>query len=736
MKKAWVIAVICVAAAGAALAQDQGTPLARGVVVGEATTEPGKTSVVRIDRVSDEKLAGAVGLYLFGTGTVAKDRSQDAVGVFSWQAVGKSADVKDVKKIEALGPALSTTKELEGRTVLEGNTEVLVRGDAASLLRAMARLADQKEEEKKPEGEAPGARDSQGQDSGLIPGGGQSHANNLANPPPLNIKQSPADPQEVVVQDAYGVTSVGCEPAIEVDPATGLGVVKLMEKVTKNGVAEGECLFSGTTADIKRSGIGCDYEVREADKVAVEKDRRFYVVGGRTEFLDQTCTVNEAKTYAIDEVADGCQVVPDAGKVNLIQYTKLQFRGRDNGVVPVADCAQRTGPMFPITYVTEGCELRDDFAGGFSYERVKATYVDEKGNVQSYGACAENGVKYTQYKDSSVCQDFIDFDAKKLYKQYRVRIDLPAGPNFRTHTCEPFENELTGLQETVVGCEAKHTDLFDQGVSRGFKQIVRIDSGASVRGCEEVSDNDYAHQYEINGYIDKDADLKSTPLYQTYINLPAPYGKTIIKPAELKDGTVDIAHVPVGVTSTRDGDVYYIDPTSCSKFTKKEEVQTYQRPNGTTHQAKVQDLPPSGPVDDCQNVIAAHWARTSQSGLQYSYGQIPVEQYGQVGANNSRYYTAAWQGVMNMVRGDGVTISTDTRSYNNTCQGTIGTSSGGPTVGWSCAGQWCYAAGPGSVNWSGSPSCEASLDYNEDEAAVMNSVAQSWGWTGRTYRFE
>ena len=137
-------------------------------------------------------------------------------------------------------------------------------------------------------------------------------------------------------------------------------------------------------------------------------------------------------------------------------------------------------------------------------------------------------------------------------------------------------------------------------------------------------------------------------------------------------------------------------------------------------------------------MIAATWAKASQSGLTTSMRWLqPCPDFRALfnGQPNSRYYSATWAATMNVVRDDNTVVSSAGATFSSQCSGAVGSVQTGATTGWGGSGQdYCYAV---SASWSGgSPSCEASMDYVEDEVTLMNNFAQSQGWTSRTYRFE
>lgn len=250
----------------------------------------------------------------------------------------------------------------------------------------------------------------------------------------------------MVNTDAYGETAEGCTPVLSDDESH----VTIYKAPTKNGIVDGECEATLDTAAVDATYIGCGYDVDQENRKAYAMKRRFYVWGGNTTDVDTECKRDEEKSFQITETADGCRITPFLETLEAIQETRLIYIGRENEVQTVAGegCKVREGgKRFPITQ--ELCSLRDEFDEKRSYERKIATYIAEDGLKRNVGNCTDTGTYYVHHEDTSVCDPLPDYANSKLYKQFRIRIDLPTGPEFRTPTCKPFAEALTDLVETA-----------------------------------------------------------------------------------------------------------------------------------------------------------------------------------------------------------------------------------------------------------------------------------------------
>ena len=253
-----------------------------------------------------------------------------------------------------------------------------------------------------------------------------------------------------------------------------------------------------------------------------------------------------------------------------------------------------------------------------------------------------------------------------------------------------------------------------------------------VTQCQQ-SETTYAHQVETAGWEPHDDQLFAYQKSTIYIM--APSGRYNVVTSEVVDGTPQMAYTFESDGSQASGEYYYED---CSRFERVNTVENYKRPDGTIYPKPIGEGTPIGPVHACQNVIAASWPKASQSSQVESKAWLqpcPDPNALFSGKPNSRYYNATWSATMKLVREDGEIVSTASKTYSAQCGGAIGTSQSGATTGWGGSGTaYCYAV---SVNWSGaSPSCEATMDFAEDEQTLMINFATSQGWTGQSYRFE
>lgn len=633
-------------------AQDRGV-VARVELLKGVKGEKAVPAQARVARVGGQGAEAAVGKYLEGTAKILKTDKGTSAQIL-WNALrGKPGSGP-----AAAVPGLASLVKLENGAELKSGAQLPVSGDITALIRAASTLDDagKKQDEKKKDGSKDQkqevSRDSQGQGQGSLGGGSPAHQNSLATPPQISAPVTKTT-TETVATDAYGTTTDGCSPEYDKDK----NVMVVLSAPTKNGEKTGACQPSGETLEIKKSYVGCSYDIDTDKGVAMAKDRRYYTYGPNTTYLDDTCQPDESMTYKIEEVAGECTVHPDLTTMVATQYTKLVFQGRENETVVAGDCGKRNGETFDISYSTSECSLRDDFDKGETWVQHRPVYTGADGLKRAIGDCADTETFYNQVKDTSVCDPVADYSNGKLYDQFRIRaVGAPESVKWRTSTCKPNAAATTDLVETGDGCESFHVDY--DGYSLGGTRVIRKDTGAEVRGCQEAQVR-YEHQRETQGWQYDDAKLQAFPKEAVYIVLPQPAGKTYLEQAVVHSDAQPVAYSYVKQYQKQMGAAY--PDGSCDKYMQQELYKVYKRPDGTQYEMDAGAGTPIGPTDGCTSYVPRTWTLSSQSGPNCGGG-------GSRGHETTSYSRRGTYSATNEVkRDDGTTVATSQGSKSVTC---------------------------------------------------------------------
>jgi len=633
------------------------------VAVGEIAapvdlSNPGNVTA-RVSRMTGDTGKEAVDKFLQGAVSIKQGAAGPLVGI-EWFGLSNDAAGADTV---GLAPPLTTEFAPQSVTMPSG-MELSVAGDAAVLSRA-ARTLLQNVETPAAEGEqqADGETTSgSSADSNVAnAGAGAPVETEDAELPTIEAVTATETVETVVNNDAYGETTEGCTPELAEDEQS----VIIMKAPTKNGVVDGECAESLDRPNVLTTYIGCGYDTATDENTAYAKRRRYYVYGGKATDLDTECVTDPEKSYQIVETDEGCRVEPDLESGIAKQWTKRVFVGRENEPQTVDSCAARNGAEFPI--VLELCEYRDDFPAKKTIERKIASYVGPDGLKRNIGNCTDTEVFYVHNFDTSVCGQLADFTNNKLYEQYRVRVDLPTGPNYRTPSCKPFAEALTDLQETTAGCESFHADY--AGYSLGGKRIVRLDNNQQIRECREA-DVRYEHVHVPEGWVYDDANLQAYPKDATYIDLPQPAGRTLVAAGVVRDGAAATAYTFI-TSYSENGGTEYVEG-SCDKYVKQNKMEEWRRPDGSTFKRQNGFNAPLGPTNGCVLAVSTTWPRkepatTTHRRVQDNQcGVYPHSDGEEPNPRPSFYAGAEYIGTKTLTRGDGVVFtSTATMGVSN-----------------------------------------------------------------------
>ncbi len=586
--------------------------IAKGITIGKITINENGQAVARVSETATPDLAVANGFYLIGTVKPLQMPGLDpsiSSGQFSWVTLSDGPEMAG-QKVAPLSPrlasaALSRTKDLPD------SSEIEVLGDPSALKRAAEELQDKEDPEEEDDEKDEIKRDSDGQRNNEAATGSQANENDKVQIPELKVTEK-ATPAEVA-ETVYGESIDGCFPQYD-EASNQMIVYKSPTETVNNVTTKKACEPSLDRLEVKTTDLGCKYVIEDDKSGAHPSLRRFYTYNGATSYIDEQCVPDEETTYPIENVTDGCSIVPDWTTNAAIQHSRLIFMGTNNEKVevPTEGCKQRDDSQtWPIeTEIAQGT-YDDDFTGKTSYELGRPVYYRDGVKVK-LGEYERTETAFEHVKDFDACTPVPNYGEDgtgTLVYAYRIRIDTETGPNYRTPICQLDQDRADDLMRTIDGCEYFHRDYFEEGFSRGGARWINTETNVALTDCAESTDN-YEHSYVQEGWDPHDTDHQAFAKHRTEITLPSPTGKTVLEQAFVRDATPPTPYIFVRKADAGTGSYTYAD---CDKYQTTATFDYYTRPNGTEYKENVGDGAPIVEGNACDPVVTWDGANPSYS---------------------------------------------------------------------------------------------------------------------------
>ena len=606
---------------------------------------------------------------------------------------------------------------------LDPSLPISVEGNQAELKAALERLASLQEEEEKEEKEEEIADSGVGASSGSVGSnaGSNPDASGYSTPSALDVGKEPVI--------SSNITTDGCKIRTDLDQLQAIQQTRVV--TTTDGTPEyGECADGSERFKNNQSYAVCPYDENTETMKATAQFMYYYTDGGGNRKEIGDCQPDAEKIYDIVEDRNACNVYLDYVNLQAVPQGKLVYTNHNGKVVPVADCAAsiEVEPV-PLVETTEGCDIRDDFLANKSYGRSKYIYTLDGQDWDT--SCQDNDEEYphsTIYKTANgdqVCEPIINRDTGKVTLQSRVMINVNGFELYRT-PCTP-DTSAKDIQSTTAGCEdpSKWTHNISASQSIGQERFYYLLDGKQ-EPVTECQDNGviYLHQQEITGYQRHDDKLFAYRLVTVYIEgVETLTGRYNVLTSQVLPGDPQIPYSYVGKGPAVNGETFYEE---CTRFDERDEVETYKRPDDTTHKVIVGDATPLNLGDKCNlevtwsDVTQWYWqnpgvyTNTNYCGISIAGGTQGSDDspWTQAASNHCTWSSAV--GTKKLVREDGTQIG-DTATA--TCQASPNSYAAiaGPPSGQ--RGYWRYLS-LGSHNWS----------YPPHNNTLKMACRNGWGW--------
>ncbi len=605
---------------------------------------------------------------------------------------------------------------------LDPSSPITIEGDQPELVAALERLAAAQEEDDE-------AKEEDEDESGVAASEGRVGSNASSNPDASEYSTPSALDvgKEAVISS--NITTEGCEIRVDLDQLQAIQQTRVV--TTTDGTPEyGECADGSERFKINQSYAVCPYDENTETMKATAQFMYYYTDGGGNRKEIGDCQPDAEKIYDIVEDRNACNVYLDYVNLQAVPQGKLVYTNHNGKVVPVADCAAsiEVEPV-PLVETTEGCDIRDDFLANKSYGRSKYIYTLDGQDWDT--SCQDNDEEYphsTIYKTANgdqVCEPIINRDTGKVTLQSRVMINVNGFELYRT-PCTP-DTSAKDIQSTTAGCEdpSKWTHNISASQSIGQERFYYLLDGKQ-EPVTECQDNGviYQHQQEITGYQRHDDKLFAYRLVTVYIEgVETLTGRYNVLTSQVLPGDPQIPYSYVGKGPAVNGETFYEE---CTRFDERDEVETYKRPDDTTHKVIVGNATPLNLGDKCNlevtwsDVTQWYWqnpgvyTNTNYCGISIAGGTQGSDDspWTQAASNHCTWSSAV--GTKKLVREDGTQIG-DTATA--TCQASPNSYAAiaGPPSGQ--RGYWRYLS-LGSHNWS----------YPPHNNTLKMACRNGWGW--------
>lgn len=575
-------------------------------------------------------------------GTLSKRDLERLGGNITWNAVSlkKVVDEADSETKRALLPSpLYSNVDTEQSEVSAGS-QVSAVGDVNGAIQVAKNLLEEDVPEEQPQEQEEEKTEEVANAATPSPGGGSSgggeEGGQLGQTKSYDIEKQDEEPAPVI-----SVTTEGCS----VEPDIPNEVMIEMSQIVTDGSPSGNCQPSGKTFKLTKSYATCADEPVEAEGKVYARFRYSYVnAKGEQVYLDDenACRRDTDNVFDLVEDETACpNWREDLTEMKAYPQAKTIYYNRNNTLQVHKDChdVAEKEPV-EITENFDLCGIKDYFAEGYSAQLSRFTY-DKNGTITQALPCAENGTTYEHVTVRNVCPAIEDYRADKMdyIEQIRKKIVTPSGELYVT-LCYPDPERSFNIVSTTTGCENqfKHDILGSKSI--GTKKYQYQDNNGNLHDlkdgvCVDDTTREYDHQFRITGYEHKDAEKKSYPETETYINTE--FGKVVVQTPRVKDDAVGIpytylrtADLPAGVFYDDDGETL-----GCNKYTEMAETEVWSNADGDEVQYTVGSGTPTGPSNACEvttcklaedwtnsysiqsNISYAHWGTFNQQGEGY-----------------------------------------------------------------------------------------------------------------------
>ncbi|MCP3967449.1 MAG: hypothetical protein GY718_14045, partial [Lentisphaerae bacterium] len=249
-----------------------------------------------------------------------------------------------------------------------------------------------------------------------------------------------------------------------------------------------DCQDADKSYKIVMSSMTCSPQVDQNTKtVTVYKRPAFYLDNGTIEYAG-ACQAVEQKD--IQKVYEGCPVIYDYDAKKVYEQYR-EFVAIDGKEMEITACDADPLKTYDIYSKPSGCSLRHDLSTGQSYVQEKLFYTDSSGLEQALTDCIDADKSYKIFMSSMTCSPQIDQNTKTVTVYKRPAYLLDNGTIQYAGECQAVEQK--DIQKTYDDCPVIY-DYDAKKVYEQYREFVAIDGKEmEITAC----DTDPAKTYDI-----------------------------------------------------------------------------------------------------------------------------------------------------------------------------------------------------------------------------------------------
>lgn len=144
----------------------------------------------------------------------------------------------------------------------------------------------------------------------------------------------------------------------------------------------------------------------------------------------------------------------------------------------------------PVTVSTrDGCSMNVDFDQMVAIVQER-TLQDGK----EVAACQDTLTRYPLEKKFTTCPNFVDLDAKKVFKQYTLNYNDPvSGGAIQVKDCTKDEEQVTPITVDTASCSLRHDFTAGKSIQQG--RMVYTDSSGVIQELQSCADTNVSYEH-------------------------------------------------------------------------------------------------------------------------------------------------------------------------------------------------------------------------------------------------
>ncbi|HBM13428.1 MAG TPA: hypothetical protein DD390_12095 [Rhodospirillaceae bacterium] len=222
---------------------------------------------------------------------------------------------------------------------------------------------------------------------------------------------------------------------------------------------------------------GCGTSTHAVTGAITQLQRLHYVLNGSDETVAACAATTDSVVWIYQTT--GCPVSIDTS-ANQVRVMHRLFEDE----TPIGEC-QPSGVTFPLQRDSLGCNVEVDLPSLKAFPRFNTFYVGNDQVKTPVGDGCARGTEedyYTIYKDSDVCDPFVDLIAREVFEQTETRYRKPQGDVVTVLSCAVQADAVKVADITVSTTGCTLADDFENNISQQRTKLVYL-----LKGIERIA---------------------------------------------------------------------------------------------------------------------------------------------------------------------------------------------------------------------------------------------------------